>query len=125
MKTCPVCKSRLFDDMDICYGCMYRFEGEDKGEGKTKDKAKAKGEGASSSSVGLSPGKTLSEQPSFKEMVLGNEKTQHCGEFRGGTWSARFDLANRSEPNAAPFTCALTIEIAPAAKGGEADAAGA
>ena len=25
MKTCPVCKARCFDDMDICYGCMYRF----------------------------------------------------------------------------------------------------
>lgn len=26
MKTCPVCKARCFDDMEICYGCMYRFE---------------------------------------------------------------------------------------------------
>ena len=26
MKTCPVCKARCFDDMDICYGCMHRFE---------------------------------------------------------------------------------------------------
>ncbi len=29
MKICPVCKSTLFDDMDVCYGCMHRFEGED------------------------------------------------------------------------------------------------
>ena len=26
MKTCPVCKARCFDDMEVCFGCMYRFE---------------------------------------------------------------------------------------------------
>lgn len=26
MKICPICKARCFDDMDICYGCMYHFE---------------------------------------------------------------------------------------------------
>lgn len=26
MKTCPRCKALLFDDMDTCYGCMYRFD---------------------------------------------------------------------------------------------------
>lgn len=26
MKTCPICKARCFDDMVICYGCMYRFD---------------------------------------------------------------------------------------------------
>lgn len=25
MKTCPICKARCFDDMEICYGCMHRF----------------------------------------------------------------------------------------------------
>ncbi|WP_302962152.1 hypothetical protein [uncultured Adlercreutzia sp.] len=25
MKICPTCMSKLFDDMDTCYGCMYRF----------------------------------------------------------------------------------------------------
>jgi len=25
MKICPACKSKLFDDMDTCFGCMYRF----------------------------------------------------------------------------------------------------
>lgn len=25
MKTCPVCKTSLFDDMEVCYGCMYTF----------------------------------------------------------------------------------------------------
>ena len=26
MKTCPVCKTSVFDDMDACYGCMHRFD---------------------------------------------------------------------------------------------------
>lgn len=26
MKTCPICKARCFDDMGICYGCLYRFD---------------------------------------------------------------------------------------------------
>lgn len=25
MKVCPVCKSRCFDDMDKCYGCLHDF----------------------------------------------------------------------------------------------------
>lgn len=25
MKVCPTCKSRCFDDMDTCYGCMHQF----------------------------------------------------------------------------------------------------
>lgn len=28
MKICPVCGATVFDDMDVCYGCMHRF-GED------------------------------------------------------------------------------------------------
>lgn len=26
MKICPVCKSRCFDDMNTCYGCLHHFE---------------------------------------------------------------------------------------------------
>lgn len=26
MKTCPICKSTSFDDMEICFGCMHRFD---------------------------------------------------------------------------------------------------
>lgn len=25
LKLCPTCKTFVFDDMDTCYGCMYRF----------------------------------------------------------------------------------------------------
>lgn len=30
MKVCPTCKSRCFDDMDTCYGCMHQFTEKDK-----------------------------------------------------------------------------------------------
>lgn len=26
MKTCPVCNAKAFDDMDVCYGCLHRFD---------------------------------------------------------------------------------------------------
>lgn len=25
-KECPICKAKVFADMDTCFGCMYRFE---------------------------------------------------------------------------------------------------
>ena len=31
MKTCPICKSRCFDDMAVCYGCLHRFDEETAG----------------------------------------------------------------------------------------------
>ena len=26
MKTCPICQAKSFDDMELCYTCMHRFE---------------------------------------------------------------------------------------------------
>ena len=28
MKICPVCHGRCFDDMELCYGCLHRFDRE-------------------------------------------------------------------------------------------------
>ncbi len=36
MKTCPVCKTMLFDDMEVCYGCMYRFGSKPHLEGRER-----------------------------------------------------------------------------------------
>ncbi len=27
MKTCPVCRARTFEDAEVCYGCLHRFDG--------------------------------------------------------------------------------------------------
>jgi hypothetical protein len=37
MKTCPVCKARCFDDMEICYGCLHRFERDAAGESPQRE----------------------------------------------------------------------------------------
>lgn len=52
MKICPVCGATVFDDMDVCYGCMHRF-GEDSAtdandahlgdRGKTNKRANSEG----------------------------------------------------------------------------------
>ncbi|HIT45436.1 MAG TPA: hypothetical protein IAC28_05005 [Candidatus Aphodovivens excrementavium] len=26
MKTCPICQAKAFDDAEVCYGCLHRFE---------------------------------------------------------------------------------------------------
>ena len=26
MKTCPICNANTFDDMEVCYGCMFEFK---------------------------------------------------------------------------------------------------
>lgn len=26
MKTCPICKAKVFEDMDVCYGCLHSFK---------------------------------------------------------------------------------------------------
>ncbi len=31
-KTCPQCGQGLFDDMDVCFGCLYRYPHEDEGQ---------------------------------------------------------------------------------------------
>ena len=40
MKVCPECKSRCFDDMDICYGCMYDFRKSESYNNKNMDSSK-------------------------------------------------------------------------------------
>lgn len=32
MKTCPVCKAQAFDDAEVCYGCLHKFEPADAAE---------------------------------------------------------------------------------------------
>lgn len=32
MKRCPVCGARLFEDMEVCFGCLYRFDSSSRSE---------------------------------------------------------------------------------------------
>ena len=38
MKTCPICKTQLFDDMEVCYGCMYTFGSKPELEQRTAER---------------------------------------------------------------------------------------
>lgn len=37
VKECPVCEATTFDDMEVCYGCLHRFDG--RGSGNPLSKA--------------------------------------------------------------------------------------
>ena len=39
MKTCPICNTTLFDDMETCYGCMYSFGSKPELERKAREAA--------------------------------------------------------------------------------------
>lgn len=39
VKTCPVCRARLFADMDTCFNCMYRFGSNPALEAKAAERA--------------------------------------------------------------------------------------
>ncbi len=41
MKRCPVCKTSVFEDMDTCYKCMYRFGSNEQLEKSVLDAADA------------------------------------------------------------------------------------
>lgn len=47
MKRCPVCKTMVFDDMEICYGCMYHFGSDELLERKASELSDARREMAS------------------------------------------------------------------------------
>ncbi len=40
MKVCPVCKTTLFEDMEVCYGCMYHFGSDPELEKRMEDEAR-------------------------------------------------------------------------------------
>ena len=85
MKICPVCKSRCFDDMQVCYGCMHRFDAEEPEQNPAMDAAPSEGGELSEPRVRMAktmqipmvaqvPQKTEAvEQPSASEEVRPSE----------------------------------------------------
>ncbi len=63
VKTCPVCRARLFADMDTCFNCMYRFGSNPALEAKAAQRAQAQplcgATGGSSSEEGSQPSEAL------------------------------------------------------------------
>lgn len=53
LKTCPICKTHVFDDMSTCYNCMYSF-------GSNPDlEQRAKGRNVAQGRMGVSASKTV------------------------------------------------------------------
>ena len=56
MKTCPICKARCFDDMEICYGCMHRFSEDAASQMRAEDAVDVK-------EMPLQPGRIRDAEP--------------------------------------------------------------
>lgn len=114
MKSCPVCETFVFDDMEVCYGCMHCFsgdlgssgalrgllpevvlvEGGDVEEGKTSDASPAEESGA---------GNLAS--------VLDQSVEPGCSPSRG--WVLRVEMRDPCEP-----TRFWTMELTPPSEAG-------
>ena len=75
VKTCPVCRARLFADMDTCFNCMYRFGSNPALEAKAAQRAQAQplcgATGGSSSEEGSQPSEPLDGVQAPKAAAFG------------------------------------------------------
>ena len=85
MKVCPVCKARVFDDMDTCYGCLYRFDSPDAKEahgggfepeepldcsGKSCDSVEVEEKKKGARPVGVRQEDKVDAKPAARDLVL-------------------------------------------------------
>lgn len=92
VKTCPVCKTKLFEDMDTCFGCMHRFGTDadsgarqrDDVEGETPQPTASREAGSAEAEVSASSGEPA-----------GDEGASGCGESKGNGSGAPSQLASR------------------------------
>ena len=91
MKTCPICNAQVFDDMDVCYGCMYRFD---------RETLQEKG-----------------ELPHAKPEELDQGVRENQGKREACIWRTSFELENQAQQNHEPLICVLTVEMKPSNSG--------
>ena len=85
MKACPVCKARVFDDMDTCYGCLHRFDSPDAEEahggvfepeepsdcsGKARDSVEAEEKKKGARPVDVRQESKAGAKPATRDLVL-------------------------------------------------------
>lgn len=98
MKTCPVCGARCFDDMEVCYGCMHRFD--------------ARGEASTMQAAAF---ETQDDAVRTDGGVGASSAAPATSAWRPGKPSSQDDPAVRDEPAArAPYAFGLAHEDAPA-----------
>lgn len=121
MKTCPVCKTTLFDDMDTCYGCMYRFGSnralEDKLRLEAGDQEAPREDGAQSE-VTL---RLEHEGASGEDKCMRSDAPAACRQENSDMreWVVRLEVRNRSDPDQT-WSVELVPPYAPKPKGGGA-----
>ena len=120
MKTCPVCKTQVFADMEVCYGCMHRFaEPEQRtlkptaGEGRKRRGAGAAAASAdpadSASATSAAPAPAAEAAPAETAVIAlptaiaaeaSSEEAEweHAAAVGDGGWTVRFEMKDPRVP---------------------------
>lgn len=104
MKVCPVCGSALFDDMPVCFGCLYQFGSDPELE---KRRSSAGKDDCSQSWSELVDEKTTSVPLAIASPNKAGVEGEHSQVMELPGWIVRV----RTEGSKASQT-ALTVEIA-------------
>lgn len=110
MKTCPVCQATLFDDMNVCYGCMHEFTSKLEGREASKEMPPQAQEGvAPTLQVPL-----LEPQPQARSLAaVAAQALPTSGEGQVGApadapWTLRVEMRSGDEPRTA-----WSVELVP------------
>ncbi len=106
MKVCPVCKTALFEDMEVCYGCMYHFGSNPELEKRMKDEAvKIQGD-AQQGAIERSEVRDLKQEKGSGHTELTTQKKlMERQEAKGDLveneqlWIVRFEVRRSSDEN--------------------------
>ena len=83
MKRCPICDARVFEDMEVCFGCLYHFK-----EDKTNVAYEASAEGLQSPLASHQP--SITEKKSYHDAVCIEESPSiPQNEFRESLYHKR------------------------------------
>ena len=104
MKTCPVCQATLFDDMDVCYGCMHEFTSKLEGREASKEMPPQAQEG-------VAP--TLRVPLPEPQAAVAAQASPTSGEGQVGApadapWTLRVEMRSGDEPRTA-----WSVELVP------------
>lgn len=126
MKTCPICNTTLFDDMETCYGCMYTFGTKPDLEAKAQE---AKSETHVMQPVPAAPASVAEEPTTASSVAPAAQAPIPCEPFAETTgpamseamplallakaatlpgWSIRFEMRDEAKP-----TQSWTMQLTP------------
>lgn len=105
MKTCPICDTALFDDMEVCYGCMYSFGSKPELERKARTAAGGTEVLASVPVEPAEPEPSVASVRARERVDAGSDGeplplallTQAASSMPG--WSVRFEMHDEAVPH--------------------------